>query len=106
MTMTLNEEEQNAKALFENLEQICIQHKTGIEKTELMTNSANAIRREIKVKGQKVRTVTRFRGHNRVLQPSSTGLQNASVATYKDIGVGRGGPAPSPPQIIWEGGPT
>ena len=31
------------------------------EKTKLMTNSANGIQREIKVKGQKLGTVTRFK---------------------------------------------
>ena len=31
------------------------------EKTKLMTNSANGIRREIKIKGQKLGTVTSFR---------------------------------------------
>ena len=31
------------------------------EKTKLMTNSANSIQREIKVKGQKLSTVTSFK---------------------------------------------
>ena len=31
------------------------------EKTKLMTNSANGIQREIKVKGQKLRIVTSFK---------------------------------------------
>ena len=33
----------------------------GAEKTKLMTNSTNGIRREIKVKGQKLGTVTSFK---------------------------------------------
>ena len=35
--------------------------KISAEKTELMTNSANGIQREMKVKGQKLGTVTSFK---------------------------------------------
>ena len=35
--------------------------KISAEKTKLMTNSTNVIQREIKVKGQKLGTVTRFK---------------------------------------------
>ena len=35
--------------------------KIRAEKTKLMTNSANSIQREIKVKGQKLKTVTIFK---------------------------------------------
>ena len=35
--------------------------KISVEKTKLMTNSANDIQREIKVKGQKLGTVTSFK---------------------------------------------
>ena len=35
--------------------------------TQLMTNSANDIKREIKVKGQKLRTVTNFKYHRAVV---------------------------------------
>ena len=41
----------------------CTRYKTEIsaEKTKLRTNSANGIQREIKVKGQKLGTVTSFK---------------------------------------------
>ena len=35
------------------------------EKTKLMTDSANGIQREIKVKGQKLGTVTSFKARNK-----------------------------------------
>ena len=37
------------------------------KKTKLMTNSANGIQREIKVKGQKMGTVTSFKCHEAVV---------------------------------------
>ena len=37
------------------------------EKTKLMTNSTNGIQREIKVKGQKLGTVTSFKYHGAVV---------------------------------------
>ena len=60
----LAEEEQGLEALVENLDKTCTWHKMEIsaEKTKLMTNSANGIQREIKVKGQKLgTTVTSFK---------------------------------------------
>ena len=58
----LAEEEQEIEALVESLDKTCIRYKMEIsaEKTKLMTNSANGIQREIKVKGQKLDTVTSF----------------------------------------------
>ena len=49
----LAEEEQELEALVESLDKTCTRYKMEIsaEKTELMTNSANDILREIKVKG-------------------------------------------------------
>ena len=38
-----------------------------VQATQLMTNSANDIQREIKVKGQKLRTVTSFKYHRAVV---------------------------------------
>ena len=60
---TLAEEEQELEALVESLDKTCTRYKTAIsaEKTNLMTNSANGILREIKVKGQKLGTVTSFK---------------------------------------------
>ena len=57
------EEEQELEALVESLDKTCTRYKMEIsaEKTKLMTNSANGIQREIKVKGQKLGTVTSFR---------------------------------------------
>ena len=56
------EEEQEVEALNESIDKTCTRHKMEIraEKTKLMTNSANGIHREIKVKGQKLGTVTSF----------------------------------------------
>ena len=59
----LAEEEQELEALVESLDKICTRFKMEIsaEKTKLMTNSANGIQRELKVKGQKLGTVTSFK---------------------------------------------
>ena len=63
----LAEEEQELEALVESLDKICTRYKMEIsaEKTKLMTNSVNGIQRErereIKVKGQKLGTVTSFK---------------------------------------------
>ena len=59
----LAEEEQELEALVESLDKTCTRYKMEIsaEKTKLMTNSANCIQREIKVKGQKLGTVTSFK---------------------------------------------
>ena len=59
----LAEEEQELEALVESLNKTCTRYKMEIsaEKTKLMTNSANGIQREMKVKGQKLGTVTSFK---------------------------------------------
>ena len=59
----LAEEEQELEALVESLDKTYTRYKMEIsaEKTKLMTNSANGIQREIKVKGQKLGTVTGFK---------------------------------------------
>ena len=59
----LAEEEQELEALVESLDKTCTRYKMEIsaEKTKLMTNSANGIQREIKVKGQKLGAVTSFK---------------------------------------------
>ena len=59
----LAEEEQELEALVESLDKTCTRYKMEIsaEKTKLMTNSANGIQKEIKVKGQKLATVTSFK---------------------------------------------
>ena len=59
----LAEEEQELEALVESLDKTCTRYKMEIsaEKTKLMTNSANGIQREIKVKGQKLGTVNSFK---------------------------------------------
>ena len=61
----LTEEVQELKTLVESLDKTCIRYKMEIsaEKTKLMTNSANGIQREIKIKGQKPGTVRSFRYH-------------------------------------------
>ena len=59
----LAEEEQELEALVESLDKTCTRYKMEIsaEKTKLMTNSATGIQREIRVKGQKLGTVTSFK---------------------------------------------
>ena len=59
----LAEEEQELEALVESLDKTCTRYAMEIsaEKTKLMTNSANGIQREIKVKGQKLGAVTSFK---------------------------------------------
>ena len=59
----LAEEEQELEALVESPDKTCIRYKMEIsaEKTKLMTNSANGIQREIKVKEQNLVSVTSFR---------------------------------------------
>ena len=59
----LAEEEQELEAPTESVNKTCTRYKMeiGAEKTKLMTNSTNGIRREIKVKGQKLGTVTSFK---------------------------------------------
>ena len=56
----LAQEEQELAALVESLDKTCTRFKMEIsaEKTKLMTNNANGIQREIKVKGQVLGTVT------------------------------------------------
>ena len=59
----LAEEEQELEALLESLNKTCTRYKMEIsaENTKLMTNSAKGTQREIKVKGQKLGTVTSFK---------------------------------------------
>ena len=54
---------QELDALVESLVKICTMYKMEIsaENTKLMTNSANGIQREIKVKGQRLGIVTSFK---------------------------------------------
>ena len=58
-----DEEEQELHALVESLDKTCTRYKMEIsaEKTKLITNSANGIQREIKVKGQVLGTVASFK---------------------------------------------
>ena len=59
----LPEKEQELEAVVESLDKTCTRYKMEISagKTKLMTNSANGIQREIKVKRQKLGTVTSFK---------------------------------------------
>ena len=58
----LAEEEQELEALVESLDKTFTMYKMEIsaEKINLMTNSPNSIQRDIKVKEQKLGTVTSF----------------------------------------------
>ena len=62
-TDSLGEEEQEPVVLVESLDKTCTRYKMeiGAEKTKLMTYSANGVQKEIKVKGQKLGTVTSFK---------------------------------------------
>ena len=59
-TDAVAEEENEQGRLVESLDKTCTRYKMEIntEKTKLMTNSANGIQREIKVKWQKLGTIT------------------------------------------------
>ena len=54
ITYALAEEDQELEALVESLDKTCTRYKieSSAEKTKLMTNNANGIQGEIKVKGQ------------------------------------------------------
>ena len=59
----LAEEEQESEALVESLDKTCTRYKMEIsaQKTNLMTNSAIGIQKEIKVTGQMLGTATSFK---------------------------------------------
>ena len=59
----LAEKGQGLEALVESLDKTCTRFKMEISarKTKLMTHSANSIQREIKIKRQKLGTVTSFK---------------------------------------------
>ena len=73
-TDALAEEEQELEALIESLDETCTRYKMEIsaEKTKLMTNSANVIQRDIKVKRQKLGTVTSFKYFGAVVSDDET----------------------------------
>ena len=59
------------KTLVESLNKTCTRYKMEIsaEEINLMINSSNAIQREIKLKGQKLGTVTSFIKYLRAVVP-------------------------------------
>ena len=63
LPMAIAEEQQELEALVESLDKTCTRCKMEIsaEKTKLMTKSTNGIQKQIKVKGQKLGTVTSFK---------------------------------------------
>ena len=77
----LAEEEQELETPVESLEQTCTRYKIRCkmeiseEKTKLMTNSTNDIQREIKVKGQKLGTVTNFKYLEAVVSEDGSKLE-------------------------------
>ena len=73
----LAEDEQELEALVESLDKTCTRYKIEIsaEKTKLMTNSANIIQRELKVKGQKLGTVTSFKYLGAVVSDDGSKLE-------------------------------
>ena len=82
----LAEKEQELEALVESLDKTCTRYKMEIsaEKAKLMTNSGNGIQREIKVKEQKLGTVTSFKYLGAVISddgPKPEVLSRISQAT-------------------------
>ena len=73
----LAEVEQELEALVERLDKNCTRYKMEIsaEKTKLMTNRANGIQREIKVKGQKLGNVTNFKYLGAVVSDDGSKLE-------------------------------
>ena len=80
------EKEQELEALVESCDTTCTRYKMEIsaEKTKLMTNRANGIQREIKVKGQKLDTVRSFKYLGAVVSDKSSKPDCTShCRTYK-----------------------
>ena len=73
----LAEEEQELEALPESLGKTCTRYKMEIsaEKSKLMTNSANGIQREIKVKRQNLGTVISFKYLGAVVSDDGSKLE-------------------------------
>ena len=92
----LAEEEQELEVLVESLDKTCTRYKMDIsvEKTKLITNSVNGIQRDIKVKGQKLGTVTSLKYIGAVVSDDSSKpvvLSRIAQAT----------PALTKPKPIW-----
>ena len=73
----LAEEEQELEALVESLDKTCTTFKMEIsaEKTKLMINSVDGIQRQIKVKGQKLGTVTSLKYLGAVVSDKGSQLE-------------------------------
>ena len=73
----LAEEEQELETLAESLDKTCTRYKmvSSVEKTKLMTNSANGIQREVKVEGQVLGTVTSFKYLGAVVSDDGSKLE-------------------------------
>ena len=74
----LAEEEQELEALVDSLNKTCMRYKIEIslKKTKLMTKSANCIQRKVKVKGQRLGTVTSFKYHRAIVSDESSKPEN------------------------------
>ena len=78
---------------MESLDKTCTRLEISAEKTTLMTNSANGIQREIKVKGQKFGTVTSIKYLGALVSddgskpeiPSRTAQATAALTKLKPI---------------------
>ena len=79
----LAEDKQELDLLLEYLDKTCIRYKMKMsaEKTELLTNNANGIQRVIKVKGQKLGTVTSFKYLGVVVSDDSSKPEVLSMIT-------------------------
>ena len=82
----LAEDAQELEALVKSLDKPCTTYKMGIsvEKTKLMTNSANGIQREIRVK-EKLDTVTSFSRTTEQLSQIMALTQRFSQGLHKSL---------------------
>ena len=83
------EDKQDLDVLVEYLDKTCTRYKMEMsaEKTELLTNSANGIQREIKVKGQKLGTVTSFKYLGVVVSDDSSKSKVLSMIAQATTGL-------------------
>ena len=94
----LAEEKQELEALVESLDKTCTSYKMEIsaEKTKLMTNSANGIQREIKLKGQKLGIVSNFKYLGAVVSDDDfkpdvlSRIAQATAAIWRDNNISLG----------------
>ena len=95
----LAEEEHKLEALVDSLYETCsrLKMETSTEKAELITNCANGIPREVKVKGEKLLTVSSFKYNNSQLSQMIARNRWLSKGLHKPLQL---------LQIVWIKGKT